>query len=468
MLGILSLIIIVHEFGHYLVARLFGFQTPVFGFGLPFLEGVPLVGKHWVIGHRWGTEFRVHALLMGGYVAIPELGDESSLQEELGGIALKPFRKFPIWQRVCVASAGVAFNIISAYLLMLVMFFTLGQPIQPTVVHSLIKDNPIAMNAGVKAGDQLYAIAGQKVLSPDDAVRILGGHKAQEIQLELVRNGERKEISLVTNARGKVGMALVSRGKAKWEPVEGDFFRVAGLAMARLWTLTVNMVEAIGQLFSGIFSGGGGEKGPALGLQDLHGVFAVIKIGADIAQQDWTQLFIFTIMISMDIAIINIMPFPVLDGWHVLCFLLEKLRGKPLPEKPNAEIMKWGVITLLVLMVLVTVNDVSAWLQGKLNFKLDRDEKTKQSTPSGKQSSDVPAGTAVPESADSRKSDGASGDNPAAEANPAGQTAKSESSASEPTADSKPAAAGSAGVPTAPESSPPNQQPEVTPPTDGK
>src|SRR5262249_9657285 len=114
---------------------------------------------------------------------------------------------------------------------------------------------------------------------------------------------------------------------------------------------------------------------------DLHGVFAVIKIGADIAEQDWTQLFSFTILISMDIAIINIMPFPVLDGWHIFCFLLEKVRGKPLPEKPNAEIMKWGVITLLVLMVLVTVNDVTAWLQGKLNIKLDKEDKGKITAP---------------------------------------------------------------------------------------
>src|SRR3984957_5734910 len=98
MLGILSVLIIVHECGHFSVARLFGFQTPVFGFGLPF-------GPHWTIGRKWGTEFRIHALLLGGFVLIPELGDESSIQENLS-IELKPFRKFPIWQRALVAFAG--------------------------------------------------------------------------------------------------------------------------------------------------------------------------------------------------------------------------------------------------------------------------------------------------------------------------------------------------------------------------
>ncbi len=91
MLAILSILIIVHEFGHFSVARFFGFQTPVFGFGLPF-------GPHWTIGHKWGTEFRIHALLLGGFVLIPELGDESSLQENNLSIVLKPFRKFAIWE----------------------------------------------------------------------------------------------------------------------------------------------------------------------------------------------------------------------------------------------------------------------------------------------------------------------------------------------------------------------------------
>lgn len=459
MLGILSLIIIVHETGHYLVARLFGFQTPIFGFGLPF------AGPYWVIGHRWGTEFRIHALLLGGYVAIPELGDETQPEEDLG-VPLKPFRKFPIWQRICVASAGVAFNILSAYLLMVVMFMTLGQPVQPTVVHSLIKSNPIAMNAGIKAGDQLYAIEGQKVMSPDDAVHILTNHKAQEIHVQVVRGGQPLSIAVTTNQQGKVGMALVSKGRAKWEKVDGGFLNVAWLATVRLWTLTMNMFEALGQLVSGIFSGGaGGEKGaPSLGLQDLHGVFAVIKIGADIAQQDWTQLFLFTIMISMDIAIINIMPFPVLDGWHVLCFILEAIRGRPLPEKPNAEIMKWGVITLLVLMALVTVNDVTAWVQGKLNIKLEKDDKSKSAQPKTEPSGAEPAtqspdGSQSPKSSDGNPAEKSSNSIPASQS-PAGSSS-SQSSESAP-ASRSPAGSSSS---QSPEGAPSGKDPSQTSPS---
>ena len=96
MLAILSILIIVHECGHFLVARFFGFQTPVFGFGLPF-------GPYVAIGRRWNTEFRIYALVLGGFVAIPELGDESAVSEEVFGLKLNPFKKFPIWQRMLVA-----------------------------------------------------------------------------------------------------------------------------------------------------------------------------------------------------------------------------------------------------------------------------------------------------------------------------------------------------------------------------
>jgi len=167
MLAILSVLILVHEAGHFFVARFFGFQTPVFGFGLPF-------GPHWVLGRRWGTEFRIHACLLGGYVAIPELGDESNAKEENYGAPLKPFRKFPIWQRALVAFAGVGMNIVFAYLVMFVMLSSVGQPTQPTVVYSLIKENPIAANAGVTVGDRVTAVDGEKVETPGDTGRHAG------------------------------------------------------------------------------------------------------------------------------------------------------------------------------------------------------------------------------------------------------------------------------------------------------
>jgi regulator of sigma E protease len=370
MLGILSVLIIVHECGHFSVARFFGFQTPVFGFGLPF-------GPHWVVGRKWGTEFRVHACLLGGYVAIPELGDESNA--DAFGMKLEPFHKFPIWQRALVAFAGVGFNILFAYLVMLVMFLSLGQPAQSTVVYELIKDNPIAAQAGIHKDDEVISVDHQRVISPTDAVKRLVVHKSEPVTIDLKRDGKPLTITLTTNADGKVGMALISKGPVTYQKMDGNFFEIGGAAAVKLWTFGTGMVDALGQMVGGIFSAGKPSGGhPAIGIQDLHGVLAVVKIGADIAKQDWSQLFLFTILISLDLAIINLFPWPALDGGHLAFMAFEAIRGKPMEERAQGEIVKWGFVSLIVLMAVIMVNDITALFRGKLDFKTGKEDSSQQ------------------------------------------------------------------------------------------
>lgn len=416
----LSVLIIVHEFGHFSVARFFGFQTPVFGFGLPF-------GPSWTIGEKWGTQFKVHACLLGGYVAIPELGDESNASSEIYGVPLKPFKKFPIWQRALVAFAGVGFNIGFAYIVMLSMLLALGQPAQNVVVYSLPAANPIARNAGVELGDRILSIDDAKVSSPEEVVQYLGRKKNSEICLHIFRPertedtpeqtsapvkgeeatleedgpqaapadtaaeaaknadkmppGRYLDITVTTNQDGKVGMALINKGTTTYKKLPGNFFDIAGLAGARTWNLGSGMVDAMGMMVQGIFTNLGNKisghapppatgGAPQFSLDDLHGVLYVIKIGADIVQQDWTQIFMFTILISLDLAIVNLLPWPALDGGHLAFMLLESVRGKPLGEQAQGEIVKWGFVSLLVLMAIIMVNDVRGIMAGEANLKM--------------------------------------------------------------------------------------------------
>ena len=372
MLGILSVLIIVHECGHFSVARLFGFQTPVFGFGLPF-------GPHWVVGRKWGTEFRIHACLLGGYVAIPELGDESNASADAFGVPLLPFHKFPIWQRALVAFAGVGFNMLFAYLVMFVMLVTHGQPMQQTSVQQLIKDNPIAANAGIKVDDVILAVNDSPITGPDDAVHHISSHKHETVHISIKRHDQPMMIDVTTNDAGKVGMALVPSGPITYKPVTGNFFEVAQLSFTRLCNLTFGMLDNLGQMIGGLFSGAkGGAGGPKLGFQDLHGVLAVVIIGQNIASSDWSQLFLFTILISMDLAIVNLVPWPALDGGHLAFMFFEAIRGKPMGERAQGEIVKWGFLSLIALMVVIMVNDVTAWMQGKLDFKKDDGKQTQK------------------------------------------------------------------------------------------
>ncbi|MBY0548146.1 MAG: RIP metalloprotease RseP [Candidatus Obscuribacterales bacterium] len=449
MLGILSSLIIVHEFGHWSVARFFGFQTPIFGFGLPF-------GPTWSLGKKWDTEFKIHACLVGGYVAIPELGDESNATQEHFGVQLKPFKKFPVWQRMLVAFAGVNNNIIFAWLVMFIMLMTLGVPKQDVVVHNLPAANPIAKQAGVQQGDRIVAIDRKKMAGVDDVIQYLGKHKKETVVLHIFRPdpvepatksdagkekdsaatssatdtpketstdtstaatpgtasdtgigtstakqseeeeeddftkdtasipGKNVDITVTTNADGKVGMALVGKGKMTYQKLDGSPLDIAVMSAQKLWGLTTSMLDAMGMMVQGIFSGGGGgqtatgQPAPKMGIDDLHGVLAVVKIGADIAQQDWTQLFMFTIMISMDLAIINLVPWPALDGGHLAFMLVELLTGRPMNERAQNALVKWGFVSLLVLMAVIMVNDVRALFTGQLDVKVKSGKKHTQ------------------------------------------------------------------------------------------
>lgn len=395
MLGILSILIIVHEFGHFSVARFFGFQTPVFGFGLPF-------GPYWVAGHRWGTEFRIHALMLGGYVAIPELGDESNVREDAYGVPMKPFRKFPIWQRALVAFAGVGFNIIFAWIVMFVMLASFGEPVNNVIVHALPPENPIAATAGIKVGDKVVGIDALKVDTTDDVINYLSKRPNTPVVVHVSRNKDtdKADIAMTTNERGKVGMALMTKGPVHYRKLDANPIELVGMSTERLVKLTGNMLDALGTMVGNI-----GDSithphpakkvpgtAPKMGIEDVHGVLAVVTIGAEIAKQDWSQLFFFTIMISLDLAIINLVPWPALDGGHLAFMAFEALRGKPMEERHQGEIVKWGFISLLLLMAVIMFNDVKGLVTGKLTLKSDKEEEQSQPAPANKQGINTPGG----------------------------------------------------------------------------
>jgi len=374
MIGIISLLVIVHECGHFLVARFFGFQTPVFGIGLP-------VGPYVVVGHKWGTQFRIHAALLGGYVAIPELGDESQHEPEAYGVKLNPFKKFPIWQRALVAFAGVGFNILFAYLIMFTMLMVQGEPTYQTSIHGFDKKNEIAKKAGVKVGDILASINDTKITEPTDAVTYLGSHPSEQVTLHIIRDEKPVDLNVTTNAMGKLGMMLEPK-QVGFKPIDKSPPEIAVMAADKLGKLTNGMMQALGMIGKGLWVWTTNLGKPpvsadsSVGPGDVHGILAVMKLGADIAkEQDWNQLFIFTILISMDLAIINLVPWPALDGGHLAFMFIEAVRGKPMGERAQGEIFRWGLLSLLLLMVVIMVNDVSALITGKLDFKKAKQEK---------------------------------------------------------------------------------------------
>ena len=159
---VITLLIVVHEFGHFLAAKLYGFQTPIFGIGMPFGPFIKLFKK-------WDTEFRFYFALIGGFVAIPETSDETST-ETIKDMELKPFRKFPVYQRAVVAVAGVAFNILFALIIAFFMSTSIGLPklLASNKIAEFVSDSSPAKQAGLEFGDYVISVNGQKIASGKD------------------------------------------------------------------------------------------------------------------------------------------------------------------------------------------------------------------------------------------------------------------------------------------------------------
>ncbi|OGI20130.1 MAG: RIP metalloprotease RseP [Candidatus Melainabacteria bacterium RIFCSPHIGHO2_02_FULL_34_12] len=380
-LGLISLMIIVHEFGHWIVARRLGFQTPIFGFGLPF-------GSHIKIGNWKNTEFRFHWFVLGGYVAIPELGDESSeeLLKEMPN--LKSLKTFPVWKRACVASAGVIFNILFAYLMCLIMVATIGPPSSKgnVVITGLLDStsiakehgivpNPIAKQAGLRAGDVVLKVNHLKIKDPTRVVQIVKSHPLKEvlfkIQRKTFKNGKPViktfNVKVIPNKEGAIGIGLGLIKNGEYEKPSRNPFVWLGQSGVILIEWTVSMLIGLWLMITNMF-GLSPAGAPKIGTDDLHGIIAIVSIFAQAITVDFREIYRWSALISVNLAIINLLPIPALDGGHLLFMVIEKIRGKRLAESIQQRAIQTGFFLLLLLMFFVLFNDIKGLISGKFNL----------------------------------------------------------------------------------------------------
>src|SRR5262249_49335550 len=355
MIAALMLLILIHEFGHWIVARKLGFSTPVYsiGFGKPYL----------VIGRKWGTEFRVTPWLLGGYVAIPELGDESSAKEFMAAHGFDTsgytYKFHPVWKRTLVAIAGVAMNVLFALVVTFGLLAAVGKPYADVkdVFISNVNANPavtIARDAGLQSNDVIVAVDGQAVKSPNDLVKLVTAHKGTPAVLTVQRPGESapRTITVVPNADGKIGIAIGAHQELKFEKV--GVGQAAGQSVTYNVDLAKQMLKGLGMLLHIV------PKPADLpdAATEVHGIVAIVQIGAT-ALGFGPYIFIdFLVRISMMLAVMNILPVPLLDGGYLLFLGLEKLRGKPLSKETQSRILGVSFFLLMGLMLLGLFNDV--------------------------------------------------------------------------------------------------------------
>ncbi|AFY48029.1 putative membrane-associated Zn-dependent protease [Nostoc sp. PCC 7524] len=345
-IAVLAVLILVHELGHFIAARSQGIHVNRFSLGFG-----PVLWKY----QGPETEYAIRAFPLGGFVGFPDDDPDSDIPPNDPNL----LRNRPILDRAIVISAGVIANLIFAYMLLVaqVSFIGIGQASQPGVlIQQLAPEvSDVATTAGLQAGDVIIAANGQKFgtsLQAIDSLRdIIKSSPNQQIQLEITRGDKTLSVNVVPEAKstgGSIGIGLAPNGKVERRPVTNPVqaFSIGAAEFQRIVTMTF---KGFGQLITNFGETAGQVAGP----------IKIVEIGANIAQNDTGSLFFFAALISINLAIINILPLPALDGGQLAFLLIEGLRGKPLPNRIQEGVMQTGLMLLLGLGIFLIVKETT-------------------------------------------------------------------------------------------------------------
>lgn len=366
--AILALLVLAHEAGHFVAARKNGIQVYEFGFGLPpRLFGLRTSGGRWswIWGNReltdeekqFGTVYSLNLIPLGGFVKIK--GENGDMADEPDSFGAKK-----IWQRAVVLVAGVSMNFVLAALLLGVGFIIgIPQSLDDVYQGAIIKNAKIevmsilpgspAEKAGIMTGDEIVKADDLAIQKVSDLQNYVDGKQGQPVNFIFHRGEEivTKEIvpsKMETTKRGGIGIALLESGIVSY-PWYLAF--IYGFAYAGIFAWEI--LRTLWFLLAGLFQGQGGVA------ESLSGPVGIAVLTGRVARLGFSYLMQFAAMLSINLAILNILPFPALDGGRVLFLIIEKLRGKPLHKKFEEWAHTAGFALLMLLVIFVTYKDVA-------------------------------------------------------------------------------------------------------------
>jgi regulator of sigma E protease len=342
----LSLLILVHELGHFFVAKMFGIRVDEFGFGYP----PRLFSK------KYGeTEYSINALPFGGFVKI--YGEDETKVNASSSDFKRSFAYQSWLKRSAVLLAGVFMNIVLAFVL-LSLVFMVGAPKYMGVAS--VADGSPAEEAGLEGGDIiLEASVGEDLLSSpistDKFIEFVNNHKGENINLTIQRDNETFKEELLARknppaGEGSIGIALVDMGIEKQ-----GFFGAIWQGMKTTGQLLKGIAIGFYNIITGIFT----NPDIVENIAGPVGIFVITKQAGSIGLIYLVQLIA---IISLNLVIINLLPFPALDGGRFLFILIEKIKGSPVSNKFQMAANAFGFILLILLMIIVTIKDIGNFI----------------------------------------------------------------------------------------------------------
>lgn len=377
---VLGIVVFVHEFGHFLAAKIFGVYAPRFSLGW----GKPLV--------RWRkagteTEYVISVLPIGGYVRMASRNDETSAMLEGGNETVKEgadqdphwdpeamvpngpkpvpadrwFESKPTYARVVILLAGVTMNAVLSIVVATGIFAVYGKRDAPTVIDTLVAGKP-AQLAGIQRGDSVVSVNGVPMHSWTEIIAQVGNDTGHTVRFEIARGSQRLSFDIqpeavevkdpVTGAVRRVGK--IGIGSFTTENVGSHVVRVPmsfGESISAGWYATWEMAGSVVDVLGGLFRG-------TVSVKTLGGPIAIARTSVAAAKTGLESLFTLIAFLSINLAVLNLLPVPILDGGQVLITIAEGVKGSAFSDRTRENFMRVGLVAIGALFLIVMFNDL--------------------------------------------------------------------------------------------------------------
>jgi regulator of sigma E protease len=340
---VLGVLIFVHEFGHFLLARLMGVGVERFSLGF----GPRIVGKK--IGM---TEYMISAFPLGGYVKMVGENPEAGLDDSLVPYS---FSHKGLFKRSLIVMAGPAFNLLLSVAIFFVFFQISGLPIMKPEVGEVQEGMP-AHEGGIRPGDRILSIDGRSVTRWEEMAALIKQSSGRPIRIEILRDSSivpvmvAPELVFSQNLFGeeveKYVIGITPSGASTVQRLNP--FQSAAQGVVQTWQIAKVTVLAIGKILTGTIS-----------AKTVGGPIMIAQLAGQHAKAGIINFIFFIALLSVNLGIINLLPIPVLDGGHLLFFLIEAISRRPLNLKMREVAQQVGIFVLILLMIFVFYNDIA-------------------------------------------------------------------------------------------------------------
>lgn len=328
---VLGILVLVHELGHFVTAKMTGMRVDEFSIGFGPVLASMAFGE---------TLYSLRCIPLGGYNSI------AGMLPEENDAGVRGFCERPILSRMIVMLAGAAMNLILPIVIFFGIYATVGvTTVSPEPVFGKVMEGQPAAEAGLLAGDRVLAVDGREVTNWTEFTRLVAAASGSPVTLNIARGGEQLTATMTPRYNAEEKRMLIGVTSATVRKHPGPV-EAAGLAVQQTGNIIHRMLDNLYRVLL------------ELSGQDLAGPIGVAQMAGQVAERGLIPLLNFMAFLSLNLGIVNLIPIPALDGGRVVVLFVEAVRGEPLGTRSLAYLQYVGVAFLLLLMILATKNDV--------------------------------------------------------------------------------------------------------------